>query len=124
MGQFTDDQVAQTLEKLNLQGIDLDALAQVLAAKVKVTRPEDEILDFMAEVKRAKVSGAQWLEASQKVIDYYLPTVGLPESGYFIFENVRVCLTGTMEKIQKGQSLTVDQLAHGKNRIKVNNLDS
>lgn len=57
--------------------------------------------DFRTRIDHAKLTGEQWVETSQQIIDFFMKKKSLGDAGYFIYDGIFVCPTGTTEECQR-----------------------
>lgn len=75
-------------------------------------RPMDSLTEFRHKIDAAKMSGDEWIETDQRMINYYVKG-GLGNAGYFLFDGIKVCLHGTRDEIEAREGMTSEVRMHG-----------
>lgn len=78
----------------------------------------DTLNDFEMRVHRAKISGDEWVETSDEIINYYNKSgMGKSQTGkdnlYFLYKGVKVCVFGMADKAEAQMSEQGGRIVHG-----------
>lgn len=70
-----------------------------------------EMQDLEAQVQYCAHANIDWLEVSDDLLMHFSGGK-LPEAGYFIYKNVRLCRTGTAEDIAQREKLPMHAILY------------
>ena len=62
---------------------------------------------FLSRIAEAKILGHEWVETTPEIIAMVMRK-NLGDSGYFIYQNIKVCETGKSEAIQARETESTD----------------
>lgn len=93
--------------------MDMDSVQNARAAKREERQEMFELVsDFKDAIEMAKMSGDEWVETTEEVINYFNKG-GLKGAPYFIYNGVKVCRNGDLEKVEDYMNRDLYVEAHG-----------
>lgn len=78
---------------------------------------KDTVHTFLDKIAVAKMNGDEWIETTPEIIMHY-NRHGLNGAKYFIYDGIKVAVTGTVEDIVKEEDTPVNMRVFGKDEPK------
>jgi len=91
---------------------------KVLDSVEKKKRDTELVISLEAEVERAKIMGADWLEVDEAVLRYFNKG-NMPGAGYILYKGVKLCLAGAAEELARRDNLDVFNVVFKDEKMKV-----
>ena len=93
-------------------------MTEALKANLITKQEHETINSFFDKIHKATIEGQEWVETTDEILNHYNKG-GLGKSGYFIFQNIKVCGYGKSADIQKQEARQLGEILYGESEGKV-----
>lgn len=107
------EEVAQTVAPKDVAVIDLEKLLTVATPSAKQTEEHLKLAAKLTQLETAVIYATQakieWLEVEEDILKHFSGGK-LPDAGYVIYKNIKMCLANQAEELAKRDALTCHQV--------------
>lgn len=95
---------------------DVVGQAETAEAHAERMKIAEKIVQLDAAVAYAQAAKAEWIEVDEPVLRHFYKG-DIPDVGYYIYKNIKLCLVGKAESLARRDGLTCHEIVFPKDQF-------